>query len=79
MEIKEEGEIMTIREAKKELLKWKDFYGQDIADTESIKKAKSFKELKNIINNHIRWLELQHNDAMTHASDFLKLICCGKK
>lgn len=62
----------SISELKKKILSWTDYYGQDIVYTEEIKKAKSKKQLKKIIEKHITFLEMQHIDAMTHADNFKK-------
>jgi len=63
---------LTVAEIKHKVLEWEDFYGQDIVQTDLIKKAKSKKVIKEIINNHIRWLQDQNIDAIKHAEQFIE-------
>lgn len=62
---------MTIKKIKDKLLKWRDFYGQDIADIESIENAKTKKELKKVLCEHGDWLEDQNNDALRNLDNFM--------
>jgi len=62
---------MKIKEIKNKLLKWKDFYGQDIADTEGVKNAKTQKELKEILYKHRDFLEMQNIDATQNLDNFI--------
>lgn len=66
---------MTLREIKKEMLQYTDFYGGDIPDKEAIKKAKSKKELADIIENHNRLMEDMLADAKSHLHQFKHRIC----
>jgi len=65
---------MKIREIKCRMLVWRDFYGQDIAETDLIKKAKTRKQLEAIIQRHVRFLEDQNLDAKTHAENFITFL-----
>lgn len=62
--------MTKINKLKNRILKWKDFYGQDIVDVNSIIKAKNINELKKIIQDHIDFLELQNIDAIRDAENF---------
>ena len=63
---------MKIKKIKNELLNWRDFYGQDIADRGAIKNAKTKKELKEVLQNHKDWLEHQNIDALQDLDTFMK-------
>lgn len=63
---------MKIKDIKDKMLKWHDFYDQDIASTDLIEKAKTKKELKNIIKSHIQWIQNQNLDAVNHAESFIE-------
>lgn len=65
---------MTIERIKKELLKYTDFYGGDIYDTEAIEKATTKQDLAAVIENHRTHLEHMLCDAGTHL-DALKDRC----
>ena len=54
-----------IKELKKEMLEWRDFYEQDIVQTDKIKNATTIKELHDIMQEHRDFLELQATDAQT--------------
>jgi len=64
--------IVKLEVLKKKILKWTDFYGQDIVTTDEIEKAKTKKELKEIIKKHIDFLYDQHLDANSHAENFIR-------
>lgn len=66
---------MTIKQIKEELLSYKDFYGGDIHDSDSIKKAKSKEELAGVIESYRRHLEYMLCDANTHLDELKKR--CG--
>ena len=63
---------MNIREIKKRMIAYTDFHGQDIPDTEAIKKAKNKQELKNVLDDYRRLLENQHIDSLTYHDKFIK-------
>lgn len=63
---------MTINEMRRKILMWVDFYGQDIANTEAIKKAKTKEQLKQIVEDHKRWLQDQNEDAIRHINNFMR-------
>jgi hypothetical protein len=61
---------MKIQEIKNKMLQWRDFYGQDIADTKRIKNAKAKEDLHCILSDHVSFLEDQNNDAIRHTEEF---------
>ncbi len=65
---------MKIKEMKEKLLDWRDFYGQDIADREGIRKAKSINKLNKILLKHEEWLINQNQDALTHLDNFRGMV-----
>lgn len=65
---------MTLKEAKKELLKYKDFYGGDLVEIDEIGKAESMEELEEIVNRHIRFLEDQLSDAINDIEQLKQKI-----
>lgn len=56
------------------MLEWRDFYGGDIPYTDLIKKAKTKKELRQVLETHRSLLENTLIDAMTHLDEFKKLL-----
>lgn len=62
---------MTVAQIKREMLLWRDFYGQDIAEKDLIQKTKTKKELYEILKDHRRFLELQADDARGHIEQFM--------
>jgi len=65
---------MTIEKIKEEMLKWRDFYGGDISDTEEIKNATSKKELNTIMEKHREFLEDMLRDANSHLDNFKRKV-----
>jgi len=65
---------MSIKEIKKEMLEYQDFYGGDFIQRGEIKKAKSKKELNIIIENHRDHMELMLCDANSHLDSFKRKI-----
>ena len=63
---------MKLSDIKFKMLKWHDYYGGDIMQRDKIEKAKTRLELFDIMREHIRFLELQNIDAITHAENFSK-------
>jgi hypothetical protein len=63
---------MNIKEKKKRILNWSDFYGGDIIDESMVKKAKSNNDLKNALNRHAHYIETMAIDAQTHLNQFKK-------
>ncbi|MFA5153170.1 MAG: hypothetical protein WC554_11465 [Clostridia bacterium] len=55
---------MKIKDIKKEMLNWSDFYGQEIVATDMILKAKTKSDLKDVLLGHISFLEDQHITMM---------------
>ena len=68
---------MTIEKIKEEMLKWRDFYGGDISDTEEIKNATSKEELNSIIEKHRQLLEDMLRDADIHIDNFKRKVGLG--
>lgn len=68
---------MTIEKIKKEMLKWRDFYGGDISDTEEIKTATSKEELNRIMEKHRQFLEDMLRDADSHLDNFKRKVSLG--
>ena len=65
---------MKIKDIKSKMLKWNDYYGGDIMQRDRIDKAETRAELYGIMKEHIRFLELQNIDAITHAENFSKKL-----
>ena len=65
---------MKIADKKKKMLKWRDFYGGDIFDTDAIEKAKTNKELLEIMDRYFRHLEDVANDAGRHCENFTRSL-----
>ena len=63
---------MKIAEIKEQMLIWEDFYGGDISCTDRIKKAKTKKELSEILDEHHALMENMLADASSHLSHFKK-------
>ena len=61
---------MNLCQAKKKLLAFRDFYGQDIVQTDIIEKAKTLKELREVLMSHRRFLGDQAIDAITNLDVF---------
>jgi hypothetical protein len=55
---------MKIEDIKNEMLKYKDYYGGDLINIDDIKKAKTKKELSNIIKAHEKFMENMLCDAL---------------
>ncbi len=68
---------MTIEKIKEEMLKWRDFYGGDISDTEEIKNATSKEELNRIMEKHRQLLEDMLRDADSHLDNFKRKVGLG--
>jgi geranylgeranyl pyrophosphate synthase len=65
---------MTLRETKKKMLAYRDFYGGDLICEDEIKKAKTKKELSELIERHRNFMEDMLSDAMSHLEDFKKEV-----
>lgn len=65
---------MKIADKKKKMLIWRDFYGNDIFDTDAIEEAKTNKELLEIMNSYYSHLEDVANDAGRHCENFTKSL-----
>lgn len=63
---------MTIEQIKYRMLNWKYFYGGDIPATDDIRKAKTKKELRDILVKHSRLMEDMLCDATGHLDNFKK-------
>jgi hypothetical protein len=60
----------SIENIKKSMLEWKDFLGGDLINKDLIDKAKTKKDLEQIISLHEAFLDSVHSDMMSHISDF---------
>ncbi len=65
---------MTIKAIKEEMLQWTDFYGGDIPDRDAIIKAKSKKDLAEIMERHRSHQEDMLSDAGSHLDNFKKKL-----
>jgi len=61
---------MTIKEIKAKMLAWEDFYGHDISDANSIKEAKTKRDLAEVLREHKHILEQEHMDAIRDEEQF---------
>lgn len=68
---------MLIKEIKKKLLKWFDFYGQDIVWTDDIEACVTKQDCYDILQRHKRFLDDQNNDATSHLNNFKKELGLG--
>lgn len=71
---KRESRDMDIRTIKNKMLKWRDWYGQDIVQENEIKKAKTKKGLYLILKTHYRFLEDQNIEALRDVDNFIKKL-----
>lgn len=65
---------MTIKAIKEEMLLWIDYYGGDISDRDAIIKAKSKKELADVLEKHRSFMEDMLCDAHSHLDKFKKRV-----
>jgi hypothetical protein len=65
---------MKLEKIKKIMIKWRDFYGQDICAVDEIVNATSKEELLRIINKHIEFIQDQNIDAISHAEEFRRSL-----
>jgi hypothetical protein len=65
---------MSIEDIKAKMLLYRDFYGSDFSDTQAINKARTKKELAEIIDRHESHLEDMLSDAKSHLASFKKQI-----
>ncbi len=65
---------MKISDKKKKMLEWRDIYGGDIFDTDAIEKAKTNKDLLEIMNSYLRHLEASANDAGRDCENFTRSL-----
>lgn len=65
---------MKIENIKKEMLKYRDFYGGELLDVCAIEKATTKEELEKIIERHRSHIEAMLSDANRHL-DNLKRRC----
>ena len=69
--------MSKLEKLKKEMLKWEDFYSQDIVWTDRIEEATTFKELYRIMQDHRDFLVEQNNDATDHLDEAVKKMFEG--
>lgn len=65
---------MTIGKIKKEMLEWKDFWGGEIINSDEIDKAKTKKELAQILDRHENFMKYQAIDAESHLENFRRKL-----
>jgi hypothetical protein len=68
---------MTIKEMKRRMLKFKDFYGGDFLDSSDIIGAKNTKELNSIIERQRHHMEDMLSDAHSHLDSFKRKLGIG--
>jgi hypothetical protein len=61
---------MKISEIKKQMLRWRDFYGADIFESDRINKATTKKELDAVLHDYRRHMEDREQDALGHFDQF---------
>ena len=61
---------MTVREIKNKMLAYRDFYGGDLICEDEIKKAKTKKELAELIEEHRLFMENMLLDARNDLDNF---------
>jgi len=61
---------MKISEIKKKMMVFEDFYGADIFAKDDIKKAKTKKELDQVLSDYARHMEDREIEAMAHFDTF---------
>lgn len=54
------------------MLKWRDFYGADIFESDRIKKARTKKELDAVLRDYRQHMEDREQDALAHFDMFRK-------
>jgi len=64
--------MTEIEMIKNRMLKWRDFFGGDLFDTDAIKKATTKDELKAVLSRHSSHMEQMGSDAERHLIDFKK-------
>lgn len=65
---------MKLDEIKYQMIRFRDFYGQDLLGFDSVLKAKSKKELKKILDEHYVFLENQAIDARNSFDNWRKKV-----
>ncbi len=61
---------MKISEIKKEMIEFRDFFGQDLISFSEIEKCKTRKQLAKLIQEHDCHLEAIISDAQSHLGRF---------
>lgn len=67
----------TIAQIKEAMLNHRDFYGGDILNSDEIEKAKTKKQLKDILNRHSQHMEMMAVDAESHHCNFVNSLGLG--
>lgn len=65
---------MNLKQIKKEVLEYRDFYGGDIPQIDLIKDAKTKEEIKNILHQYSNHLEDQLRDALSHLDQLKRKL-----
>ena len=66
--------MSNVDKIKKKMLEWRDFYGADIFYSEEIGAAKSKRDLKKILDDYFKHMELRECDARSHFNEFVKAL-----
>lgn len=66
--------MMKLEQIKKEMVKYKDFYGGELQNVDQIQGSRTKKELAKIIEGHRRFMDDVLSDANSHLDDFKKKI-----
>ena len=62
----------SVHDLKKQMIKWRDFYGGELLAIDKVVTATSMDELEKIMHEHRNFLEAQYNDAVTHIEKAMK-------
>lgn len=65
---------MKIYEIKEQMINYRDFYGGDLLEVSEVQKAKTRKELYDILERHRSHMESMLADANSHLDNFKKKL-----
>lgn len=68
---------MKLQDIKKEMLKYIDFYGGDLINSDEIAAATTKLQLEKIIERHRSHMEMMLSDAHSHLNNFKKKVGLG--
>lgn len=61
---------LDLKSIKKQMLEYRDYYGGDLLNVSDIKSAKSKRELRDILQNHYKYIADMANDAQRDLERF---------